>query len=622
MATAVHNNSRNSTTGFSSNELLIGWEPPLVAEQQSESKNQTAEEYLSNLRRNRLMAIHALNKTAYKTNVPLNRWTMGQLVWLEGKNLPLPYSTAKLAPSCHGPFKIVRIISPVAVQLELPAQWNIHPVFHTSLITAYTETPSHGPNFTRPPPDLIDGEAEYEVEQIRSHWSWGRRKSLQYLIKWRGYPESDNTWENADQVHALILIKLYHQALPSANLKAQRIQLEGDHSPTLSPPKTLSRPLSSPTILRESTAALVWSKAHKRDIRSACSPLNPLVLYLSACWTHAALPLPSVTFTGNPSILQTSTANNNNLPSGLPLHAPDSSTQCHPSHPTTPPPNHLTKTPSNSHLALAHLRPCPSHRVPFTLPSKPRPTSTTRCYVALPTDSSKPSPTERRAPAWLPNATKTTCTTWSRRYSITSKLSTSHLKATSSTMGRLLTSTSRSAEDCIKRPNGFGSMTMVQCRGTTAPKVPMSDPMSSTCMPPRIIASTPHSNHSQRGSATCSLAQAGTSRFSKKLWPILETGVMPERMPATTCWTMRSQLWRSRSRNTNVTRTQLAPALGHVSPVLCLHGPQRGLPPCKTYQRRLGPYARDGRRPPICCAASMSAPCHWRMSKDVRGRPS
>jgi hypothetical protein len=98
MATAVHNNSRNSTTGFAPNELLIGWEPPLMTEQCSESKNQTAEEYLSNLRRNRLMAIHALNRVAHRTKMPLNRWTIGQLVWLEGKNLPLPYGTAKLAP--------------------------------------------------------------------------------------------------------------------------------------------------------------------------------------------------------------------------------------------------------------------------------------------------------------------------------------------------------------------------------------------------------------------------------------------------------------------------------------------------------------------------------------------
>jgi hypothetical protein len=158
-------------------------EPPLAVEQRSELKNQTAEEFLSSMQRNRLMAIHALNKVAYKTETPTSTWKTGQLVWLEGKNLPLPYGTAKLAPRRHGPFKIIKVISPVAVQLELLAQWSIHPVFHTSLVMAYTEMPLHGPNFTQPPPDLIDGEEEYEVEQIRSHWTWGQRKTLQYLIK-------------------------------------------------------------------------------------------------------------------------------------------------------------------------------------------------------------------------------------------------------------------------------------------------------------------------------------------------------------------------------------------------------------------------------------------------------
>jgi hypothetical protein len=33
MATMVHNNSKNSTTSFAPNKLLIGWEPPLSFEQ-------------------------------------------------------------------------------------------------------------------------------------------------------------------------------------------------------------------------------------------------------------------------------------------------------------------------------------------------------------------------------------------------------------------------------------------------------------------------------------------------------------------------------------------------------------------------------------------------------------
>jgi hypothetical protein len=84
----------------------------------------------------------------------------------------------------------------------------------------YTEMPSHGPNFTRPPPDLIDGEEEYEVEQIHVHRNWGQHKTLQYLIKWKGYPESDNTWEDANQIHAPTLIKLYHRTAAQMSIKA------------------------------------------------------------------------------------------------------------------------------------------------------------------------------------------------------------------------------------------------------------------------------------------------------------------------------------------------------------------------------------------------------------------
>jgi len=39
-------------------------------------------------------------------------------------------------------------------------------VFHTSLLTPYKETNEHGTNFLEPPPELIKGEEEWEVEQI------------------------------------------------------------------------------------------------------------------------------------------------------------------------------------------------------------------------------------------------------------------------------------------------------------------------------------------------------------------------------------------------------------------------------------------------------------------------
>ena len=54
----------------------------------------------------------------------------------------------------------------MAYKLEIPATWQIHDVFHASLLTPYKETVEHGKNFLEPPPDIIEGEEEWEVEQV------------------------------------------------------------------------------------------------------------------------------------------------------------------------------------------------------------------------------------------------------------------------------------------------------------------------------------------------------------------------------------------------------------------------------------------------------------------------
>ena len=160
------------------------------------------------LRRHREMAAEAINK---KSITPTVKWSEGQQVWLEARNISLIYGSSKLAPRRHGPFKILRVISPVAYELELPKHWKIHPVFHASLLTPYVETVVHSSNFLRPPPDIIDGQEEYEVEQILSHRTFGCQKQLQYLVKWKGYLSSDNTWEPAGNLHADDLIQEYRQ---------------------------------------------------------------------------------------------------------------------------------------------------------------------------------------------------------------------------------------------------------------------------------------------------------------------------------------------------------------------------------------------------------------------------
>jgi hypothetical protein len=53
----------------------------------------------------------------------------GDKVWLDSKNLKLPYPTRKLALKREGPFPIIEVISPLSYRLKLPNQWKIHPVF-------------------------------------------------------------------------------------------------------------------------------------------------------------------------------------------------------------------------------------------------------------------------------------------------------------------------------------------------------------------------------------------------------------------------------------------------------------------------------------------------------------
>ena len=121
-------------------------------------------------------------------------------VWLEGCHLHTNQPTTKLAPRRHGPFKIVQVMSPINYCLELPMQWSIHPVFHFNLLVLYHKTPTHGPNYQHPPPDLVDREEEYEVERILDSQRFSRGPKLQYLVKWKGYPDSKNQWVNKDDV--------------------------------------------------------------------------------------------------------------------------------------------------------------------------------------------------------------------------------------------------------------------------------------------------------------------------------------------------------------------------------------------------------------------------------------
>ena len=74
----------------------------------------------------------------------------------------------------------------------------------------------HGVNFTELPSDLIEGESEWEVEKILGSRHYGRKKILEYLVKWKGYSVAHNSWEPGDNVHAPELLKEFYSEEPMA----------------------------------------------------------------------------------------------------------------------------------------------------------------------------------------------------------------------------------------------------------------------------------------------------------------------------------------------------------------------------------------------------------------------
>ena len=151
-------------------------------------------------------------------NAPAHRFKPGDQVWLEGTNIHTTHPKAKLAPRRHGPFKVITATE-VNSKLALPKSWQrLHPVFHNSLLSPYKETTAHGPNYTRPPPEIVGEEDEhYEVENILQSRLSPNRRGIQYLVKWKGYPSSENSWLPASQTkHTAELVQQFHSRNPKA----------------------------------------------------------------------------------------------------------------------------------------------------------------------------------------------------------------------------------------------------------------------------------------------------------------------------------------------------------------------------------------------------------------------
>src|SRR5258708_28895531 len=221
------------------------------------------------------------------------KYQTGDLVWLEGCHLRTNQPMAKLAPKRHGPFRIIQVMSPVNYRLELPTQWSIHPVFHIDLLTPYRETQMHGANYSCPPPELEEGEEEYEVEKILDHQKFGRGCKLQYLIKWKGYPDSENQWVDQRDVFAEEAVAEYEasKSEPKTYIRSARTTESPIPSPSHPYMSQSLSPAATPFITRNNNGLRATSPISVRSTdETSSSDASALSVYIQSRESLSAEP--------------------------------------------------------------------------------------------------------------------------------------------------------------------------------------------------------------------------------------------------------------------------------------------------------------------------------------------
>ena len=136
-----------------------------------------------------------MKKYTDRKRTEVDNYKVGDLVMLSTKNLKYQIvrrKTEKLIEIFVGLYKIKKIISLNAVELELPNTVKIHPVVNTSRIQHYIGQ-VEGQKKKQPASVIIEGEKKQEVERILNKQQI--RGKDKYLVRWKEFIVESNTWE-------------------------------------------------------------------------------------------------------------------------------------------------------------------------------------------------------------------------------------------------------------------------------------------------------------------------------------------------------------------------------------------------------------------------------------------
>ena len=199
----AYNSSVNATTTFTPFFLNYGIHPKTVPLDLLTSENPAASKFILNMQEAVKEARKQIEEANMKAAEYVNKgrrpssFKAGDKVWLSTKNLSLEDGSGsrKLNPKYCGPFEIIEDINGVTYRLALSQPMidrGIHNAFHASLLKPFYEDEFEREMNPPEPLEFKDGHIEYEIEKILQHRK--RRGKTQFLVKWKGYADHENSW--------------------------------------------------------------------------------------------------------------------------------------------------------------------------------------------------------------------------------------------------------------------------------------------------------------------------------------------------------------------------------------------------------------------------------------------